>query len=97
MCRQAQAELESEGTVEATSAREEKEMQALLEMFAMGVGAVDEFQAKLQEELSALEVCPEPVCVHCAERCLRLVSALPVFSEYGQGVRNFPSPLASRT
>ena len=56
VCRQAQAELENEGTVEATSAREEKEMQALLEMFAMGVGAVDEFQAKLQEELSALEV-----------------------------------------
>ena len=56
MHRQAQTELETEGTVEATSAREEKEMQALLEMFAMGVGAVDEFQAKLQEELSALEV-----------------------------------------
>ncbi|KAK9820749.1 hypothetical protein WJX74_010160 [Apatococcus lobatus] len=52
---QVQAQLETEGTVEATSAREEKEMQALLEMFAMGVGAVDEFQAKLQEELSALE------------------------------------------
>ena len=71
MCRQAQAELESEGTVEASTAREEKEMQALLEMFAMGVGAVDEFQAKLQEELSALEVgwyksCPHPLlpCSH---------------------------------
>ena len=38
------------------SAKEEKDLQTLLEMFALGVGDVEEFQERLQAELAALEV-----------------------------------------
>ena len=40
------------------SAKEEKDLQTLLEMFALGVGDVEEFQERLQAELAALEVRP---------------------------------------
>lgn len=36
--------------------KEEHDLHTLLEMFAMGVGDVDHFQARLQDELAALEV-----------------------------------------
>lgn len=45
-----------EGSANLVSAKEEKELQALLDMFAMGVGDVDVFQERLQAELAALEV-----------------------------------------
>lgn len=38
------------------SAKEERDLQTLLEMFAMGVGDVENFQLRLQDELAALEV-----------------------------------------
>ena len=38
------------------SVKEERDLHTLLEMFAMGVGDVDQFQARLQDELAALEV-----------------------------------------
>lgn len=38
------------------SVKEERDLHTLLEMFAMGVGDVDHFQARLQDELAALEV-----------------------------------------
>ena len=38
------------------SAKEEHDLQTLLEMFAMGVGDVEHFQLRLQDELAALEV-----------------------------------------
>ena len=44
------------------SAKEEKDLQTLLEMFALGVGDVEEFQERLQAELAALEVRP---CTPC--------------------------------
>ncbi|DBA75637.1 TPA: hypothetical protein ACH3X2_009071 [Trebouxia sp. C0005] len=37
------------------SAKEERDLQTLLEMFAMGVGDVEQFQMRLQDELAALE------------------------------------------
>ena len=43
------------------SAKEEKDLQTLLEMFALGVGDVEEFQERLQAELAALEVRPDTV------------------------------------
>ena len=36
--------------------KEERDLHTLLEMFAVGVGDVDHFQARLQDELAALEV-----------------------------------------
>jgi hypothetical protein len=38
------------------SAKEERDLAALLDLFALGVGDVDEFQERLQAELAALEV-----------------------------------------
>ena len=38
--------------------------QALLEMFAMGVQDVDEFQERLHVELGTLEVCPHLINLH---------------------------------
>lgn len=38
------------------SVKEERDLHTLLDMFAMGVGDVDQFQARLQDELAALEV-----------------------------------------
>ena len=38
------------------SVKEERDLHTLLEMFAVGVGDVDHFQARLQDELAALEV-----------------------------------------
>ena len=38
------------------SVKEERDLHTLLGMFAMGVGDVDHFQARLQDELAALEV-----------------------------------------
>ena len=37
------------------SAKEERDLAALLELFALGVGDVDQFQERLQAELAALE------------------------------------------
>lgn len=44
------------------SAKEERDLQMLLEMFAMGVGDVEQFQLRLQDELAALEVVTPPAC-----------------------------------
>lgn len=38
------------------SAKEERDLAALLDLFALGVGDVEEFQDRLQAELAALEV-----------------------------------------
>lgn len=38
------------------SVKEERDLHTLLDMFAMGVGDVDQFQTRLQDELAALEV-----------------------------------------
>ena len=38
------------------SAKEERDLAALLDLFALGVGDVEEFQERLQAELAALEV-----------------------------------------
>ena len=58
------------------SAKEEKDLQTLLEMFALGVGDVEEFQERLQAELAALEVRPCTVllstCSHVLEQGLKL-------------------------
>ncbi len=35
---------------------QERDLEELLDMFAMGIGDVEEFQARLQDEFSALEV-----------------------------------------
>ncbi len=40
------------------SAKEERDLAALLDLFALGVGDVEEFQERLQAELAALEVRP---------------------------------------
>lgn len=40
------------------SVKEEGDLHTLLDMFAMGVGDVDQFQTRLQDELAALEVHP---------------------------------------
>ena len=40
------------------SAKEERDLAALLDLFALGVGDVEEFQDRLQAELTALEVTP---------------------------------------
>ncbi len=40
------------------SAKEERDLAALLDLFALGVGDVEEFQDRLQAELAALEVTP---------------------------------------
>lgn len=45
-----------EGPASLVSAKEERDLQTLLEMFAMGVGDVEQFQSRLQDELAALEV-----------------------------------------
>eukprot|EP00891_Asterochloris_glomerata_P003138 jgi/Astpho2/3138/Aster-03421 len=45
----------SAGGSSLVSAKEEKDLQTLLEMFALGVGDVEEFQERLQAELAALE------------------------------------------
>ncbi len=46
-----------ESPASLVSAKEERDLQTLLEMFAMGVGDVEQFQMRLQDELAALEVC----------------------------------------
>ena len=38
------------------SAKEERDLAALLDLFALGVGDTEEFQERLQAELAALEV-----------------------------------------
>ena len=47
---------DGEGQTSLVSAKEERDLHTLLEMFAMGVGDVDQFQTRLQDELAALEV-----------------------------------------
>ena len=47
---------DQEGPASLVSAKEERDLQTLLEMFAMGVGDVEQFQSRLQDELAALEV-----------------------------------------
>ena len=47
---------DGEGETSLVSAKEERDLHTLLEMFAMGVGDVDHFQSRLQDELAALEV-----------------------------------------
>jgi hypothetical protein len=42
--------------VSLVSAKEERDLAALLDLFALGVGDVEEFQDRLQAELAALEV-----------------------------------------
>lgn len=42
------------------SAKEERDLAALLDLFALGVGDVEEFQDRLQAELAALEACHPP-------------------------------------
>ncbi|KAL0020987.1 hypothetical protein WJX77_003610 [Trebouxia sp. C0004] len=44
-----------ESPASLVSAKEERDLQTLLEMFAMGVGDVEQFQMRLQDELAALE------------------------------------------
>ncbi|DBB03251.1 TPA: hypothetical protein ACH3X3_010647 [Trebouxia sp. C0006] len=44
-----------ESPASLVSAKEERDLQTLLEMFAMGVGDVEQFQLRLQDELAALE------------------------------------------
>jgi len=44
------------GIAALVSAKEERDLAALLELFALGVGDVDQFQERLQAELAALEV-----------------------------------------
>ncbi|KAK9813236.1 hypothetical protein WJX72_011232 [[Myrmecia] bisecta] len=48
-------EADAGGAGSLVSAKEERDLQTLLEMFAMGVGDVEEFQERLQAELAALE------------------------------------------
>jgi len=48
------------GIAALVSAKEERDLAALLELFALGVGDVDQFQERLQAELAALEVAPPP-------------------------------------
>jgi len=43
------------GIAALVSAKEERDLAALLELFALGVGDVDQFQERLQAELAALE------------------------------------------
>ena len=54
------------GKVVATSvlvsAKEEKDLEELLEMYDMGMGDVDDFEQRLQEEYEALEVCELSGC-----------------------------------
>ena len=45
------------------SAKEERDLAALLDLFSLGVGDVEEFQERLQAELAALEV-PELTVLH---------------------------------
>ena len=47
---------EKDSSASMVSAKEERDLQSLLEMFAMGVGDVEQFQMRLQDELEALEV-----------------------------------------
>ena len=47
---------EGDGATSMVSAKEERDLHTLLEMFAMGVGDVDQFQTRLKDELAALEV-----------------------------------------
>ena len=43
------------GAASLVTAKEERDLAALLELFALGVGDVEEFQDRLQAELAALE------------------------------------------
>ena len=47
------------------SAKEERDLAALLDLFALGVGDVEEFQERLQAELAALEVRPASHQLQC--------------------------------
>ena len=47
---------EGEDPASMLSVKEERDLHTLLDMFAMGVGDVDQFQTRLQDELAALEV-----------------------------------------
>ena len=53
---------DQEGPASMVSAKEERDLQTLLEMFAMGVGDVEQFQSRLQDELAALEVSLHGIC-----------------------------------
>ena len=47
---------DKDSSANMVSAKEERDLQTLLEMFAMGAGDVQHFQLRLQDELAALEV-----------------------------------------
>ena len=60
---------ERDGPASLVSAKEERDLQTLLEMFAMGVGDVEQFQSRLQDELAALEVGHAAHLRVCKEIC----------------------------
>ena len=47
---------EERGRLSLVSAKEERDLQALLDRFAFEVGDIEQFQQRLQDELAALEV-----------------------------------------
>lgn len=58
------------------SAKEERDLQALLDRFAMEVGDIEDFQQRLQDELAALEV-PWPG-VQCSTAIPRLIATIVI-------------------
>lgn len=59
------------GIAALVSAKEERDLGALLELFALGVGDVDQFQERLQAELAALEARARPA--HQRSMCLAVL------------------------
>ncbi len=59
------------GIAALVSAKEERDLAALLELFALGVGDVDQFQERLQAELAALEARALPPILphHASDKC----------------------------
>ena len=68
-----------ESPASLVSAKEERDLQTLLEMFAMGVGDVEQFQVRLQDELAALEVS------HTTVICNGALLTLSVFKQISGG------------
>jgi len=69
-----------ESPASLVSAKEERDLQTLLEMFAMGVGDVEQFQMRLQDELAALEVC------HITSVCNGTLQTLSVLEQNSGGL-----------
>lgn len=71
--RQSVDEAEESRQGRQVSAKEERELAALMDMFAAGVGDVSHFQQRLQAELEALEVGPQGAigksCSICISAC----------------------------